>query len=142
MPTDLFGFGVSEEFMLRSSGIVMTFDEQTRIVNMAMTAFYATLIMCQFVHVFVIKTRFVPMLEHGIFNNSMMNYGVMVELGIMIAIIFIPSLNTAFSAYGKQPVQFFFFFLVGGALLIGWGELRKFLIRTYPTSGFANAFAF
>ena len=39
------------------------------------TAFYATLVLSQFVHVFVCKTRFVPMLEHGIFNNSMMNYG-------------------------------------------------------------------
>jgi len=142
MPTDLFQFGVNEDFTVTSSGIILTLDEQTRIVNMAMTAFYATLILCQFVHVFVIKTRFVPMLEHGIFNNSMMNYGVMVELGIMIAIIFIPSLNTAFSANGDQPFEFFLFFLVGGALLIGWGELRKFLIRTYPTSGFANAFAF
>jgi hypothetical protein len=39
------------------------------------TAWYATLVMSQFVHVFVCKTRFVPMLEHGVFNNSMMNYG-------------------------------------------------------------------
>lgn len=39
------------------------------------TAFYATLVLSQFVHVFVCKTRFVPMLEHGVFNNSMMNYG-------------------------------------------------------------------
>ncbi len=31
--------------------------------------------MSQFVHVFVCKTRFVPMFEHGVFNNSMMNYG-------------------------------------------------------------------
>lgn len=140
-PGDLFNFGVDEDFLLKS-GVVLTLDEQIRIVMMAMTAFYATLVMSQFVHVFVCKTRFVPMLEHGVFNNSMMNYGVMVELGIMIAIIFIPSLDTAFFAYGRQPFEFFWFFLISGAMLIGWGELRKYLIRTYPTSRFANAFAF
>lgn len=39
------------------------------------TAWYATLVLSQFVHVFVCKTRFVPMFEHGVLNNSMMNYG-------------------------------------------------------------------
>ena len=31
--------------------------------------------MSQFVHVFVCKTRYVPALEHGLFNNTLMNYG-------------------------------------------------------------------
>ena len=138
---DLFNFGMTENFPLKS-GVLLTLAEQTRIEMMAMTAFYSTLVMSQFVHVFVCKTRFVPMLEHGVFNNLMMNYGVMVEIGIMIAIIFIPYLNTAFFANERQPFQFFWFFLISGAMLIGWGELRKYLIRTYPTSRFANAFAF
>ena len=138
---DLFNFGTVDGFQLRD-GRVLDLDTQMRIEMMAMTAFYATLVMSQFVHVFVCKTRFVPMLEHGVLNNSMMNYGVMVELGIMIAVIFIPSLDTAFFAYGQQPLEFFWFFLISGAMLICWGELRKYLIRTYPTSWFANAFAF
>ncbi|TFJ81370.1 hypothetical protein NSK_007331 [Nannochloropsis salina CCMP1776] len=140
-PLDLFQFGVTDDFALRD-GRILSLVEQTRIVNSAMTAFYATLILSQVVNVFVCKTRFVPMLEHGVFNNIMMNYGVMVEVGILIAIVFIPGLNDAFSAYGRQPIQFFLFFLVSGAILVGWGELRKFLIRVYPTSCFANAFAF
>ncbi len=66
----------------------------------------------------------------------------MVELGIMLAIIFIPELDTVFSAFGYQPIEFFWFFLLSGFLLIGWGELRKYVIRQYPTSWFAYAFAF
>ena len=109
---------------------------------MAATAFYATLVLSQFVHVFVCKTRFVPMLEHGVFNNSMMNYGVMVELGIMIAVIFIPHLDTAFFANPATPFEMYWFFLLSGMCLIAWGELRKYLIRSFPTSRFASVFAF
>lgn len=34
-----------------------------------------TLVLGQAVHVYVCKTRFTPMLEHGLFHNSLMNYG-------------------------------------------------------------------
>jgi hypothetical protein len=67
---------------------------------------------------------------------------VLVELGIMIGIIFIPELDKAFFAYGYQPIEFFWFFLLAAFCLIAWGELRKYIIRQYPTSWFAYAFAF
>lgn len=50
--------------------------------------------------------------------------------------------NQVFSAWGYQPIEHFFFFLISAFLLIGWGELRKYVIRQYPTSWFAYAFAF
>jgi hypothetical protein len=40
-----------------------------------MTAWYVTQVLSQFVHVWLCKTRFVSLFEHGVFNNSMMNYG-------------------------------------------------------------------
>jgi hypothetical protein len=39
------------------------------------TAFYCSLVAGQFWHAFVCKTRVASMFQHGLFNNSVMNYG-------------------------------------------------------------------
>lgn len=106
------------------------------------TAWYSTLVLTQFVHVFICKTRFMPALEHGLFHNSLMNYGALVELGIMIFIIFVPGLDGAFFTYNRQAFKYFTVFLIASSLMIIWSETRKYLIRHYSASWFAHAFSF
>ena len=67
---------------------------------------------------------------------------VLIELGLLVFFIFVPGLDKAFFTYNRQPFIYFLPFLISAAALIVWGELRKFLIRTYPTSKFSVYFSY
>ena len=115
------------------SGKVMTYDDQVSLAWMAATAYYVTLVLSQAVHVFVTKTRFMPMLQHGLGQNHVMVYGVLVELGVMFFITYSPGIHQAFETYPELPSIFFTPFLISAVVLVVWGEIRKYIIRSTQT---------
>eukprot|EP00455_Lapot_gusevi_P047342 TRINITY_DN6382_c0_g1_i1.p1 TRINITY_DN6382_c0_g1~~TRINITY_DN6382_c0_g1_i1.p1 ORF type:complete len:104 (-),score=18.56 TRINITY_DN6382_c0_g1_i1:181-492(-) len=46
--------------------------------------------MGQVYHIFMCKTRTTSVFSHGFFNNMIMNYGVLIELALILLIIYIP----------------------------------------------------
>jgi magnesium-transporting ATPase (P-type) len=46
--------------------------------------------MGQFMHIWFVKTRTVSIFEHGFFGNKYINYGVLIEIGIVVFLIYVP----------------------------------------------------
>jgi magnesium-transporting ATPase (P-type) len=60
----------------------------------ANAAWYITLIMCQFWHIWTCKTRRVSIFKHrGVLENKVTWYGVVAALAIMIVCVYVPFLQ-------------------------------------------------
>ena len=99
------------------------------------SAWYLTLIMCQFWHIWNCRTRTTSIFVHGLFTNVVTLYGVVAEVAIMCAVIYIPAFH-ATSAFQTFPLHGIFwlphFIFLGW--IFGYNELTKHLIRTRPNA--------
>ena len=114
-------------------------DAQKRILAEAQTAFWVTLTMQQVFHIWMCKTRVLSVWQHGWFDNILMDYGVCVELAIIMVIAFIPP--NGFFQNEQFPGFVWSIFLVGWAGLFLLNEPRKWLIRHYPRNKFVEFLA-
>ena len=94
----------------------------------AITAFFASIIICQVADVLICRTRRQSIFTVGIFANKLVWLGIGTELLLLAAISYIPLLNTFF---GTAPLQAWHFALsLPFALLILAGdELRRVYVR-------------
>jgi magnesium-transporting ATPase (P-type) len=106
----------------------------------AISAWYITLIMSQFWHIWFCKTRRVSVFKHpGLWENRVTFYGVAFALAVMIICTYVPWLQDHVfynaSPPGLQAWVPHFFFLVFCAV---YTEGTKFYARRYPNSYFAR----
>jgi len=73
-------------------------DEQYRIVKEAHSAWYATLILSQAVHIFCAKTRVVSIFKHGVLRNRATPLGLLVSFTIAAIVMFAPKVQDVFGA--------------------------------------------
>lgn len=71
---------------------VITGPEQLLIMNRAQTAWFTTLVMSQFWHVWLIRSRRSSLLKHRVFNRTMV-LGCIVSVCILLLLIYVPFLN-------------------------------------------------
>jgi len=69
--------------------------EQWRIYRESQSAYYITLIMCQFWHIWNCRTRSESIFVHGLFSNIVTVWGVMAELAIAVFIVYLPAFHAA-----------------------------------------------
>jgi len=100
----------------------------------AQTAYWICLTGTQVVHIFLCKTRCITIFEHGIFNNLVMNYGVLVEIGLIIIIVFVPWLNTILLTNPSFPGKYWALVLISHLALFIYSEPRKYFARKFPNS--------
>jgi sodium/potassium-transporting ATPase subunit alpha len=70
-------------------GRIYSPDEQWSIFTEAQTAYFITLVMCQFSHIWMCKTRISSIFTHGV-GNMMMNFGVIIEVAICVMCVSFP----------------------------------------------------
>jgi hypothetical protein len=95
----------------------------------------------QVLHIWMIKTRRISLFQHPIFDNMVMNFGVIAEACLMIIFVAIPGLNTVLmrailpkNGLAVLPIIYSF------VALWGWNEGRKWYIRRHRKSLFARWF--
>jgi sodium/potassium-transporting ATPase subunit alpha len=113
--------------------------QQTAIYYESISAWYATLVMCQFWNVWVCKTRSASIFTHGIFDNPVTIGGVALELAILFVVVFIPGLQTIFYTANLAgviwPISLVFL-----AVMLPYTEISKYYFRKYPDSKFTKIF--
>ena len=108
----------------------------------ANAAWYITLILSQFWHIWFTKTRRISIFKHpGVYENRITFYGVFASLAIMVVCTYVPFLqdNVFFTANppGLQGWVPHFFFL---AFVLLYTEITKAHARTSPNSFFTRNF--
>jgi len=118
----------SNDYVL-ANGKVITAAEQVLILSQAQALYWFLVVACQICHLFLIRTRTQSIIKHGLFRNMVANYGIMVEIGLIIIFIFVPGVDTVLQYNYNVPVGIWFSFLVGWISLIILNEGVKYAIR-------------
>ena len=92
----------------------------------AMTVTLAAIVACQVGNVFACRSERVSIFKLGFFSNRTIWLGIVVEWALILAIIFIPPLQTIFSTAPLTPVQWLLLLLCPPAILLA-DELSKWL---------------
>jgi sodium/potassium-transporting ATPase subunit alpha len=109
---------------------------QNQILAYVQTGYWVALVGTQFFHIWMCKTRFLSVFTHGLFHNMMMNFGVIIELAIIIIVVFAPV--HSFFHNGEFPGIYWLVVLVGWAGIFLLNEPRKWAIRNYPNNAFVK----
>ncbi len=98
------------------------------VYRQAITAFFVSIIICQIADVLICRTRRQSIFTVGMFSNKLINLGILSELAIVLAITYVPFMNTFF---GTAPLAWWHWLIsIPFALLILLGdELRRVLVR-------------
>eukprot|EP00741_Cyanophora_paradoxa_P011221 tig00020554_g10841.t1 len=95
------------------------------------SAHFMMIVHMQLWHVFSVKTRKTSIFAQG-FANAMMNFSLLWGPAIVLAVVFIPGLNTALNA---RPLNDGTFWLIGipfGVALMAYNEGRRWWGRRAP----------
>jgi len=119
-------------------GRVYSKDEQRRILDLAQGSWFLMLVCCQSVHIWVCRTTTVSILKHGIFTNYITIFGVIVSIVISCLIAYLPALQVLLQCGPPPSIYIFVGSIISLLLLWGWSEMRKFIIRAFPSSCFSS----
>jgi len=116
------------------SSTTYTDAQQVELLAESETIYWITLVMQQFCHIWWVKTRHVPIWEHGIFSNVVMLFAVIVEASLVLTIAYAAPFQSFFGTASFSPASLWAIFLLGGFILFLLNEPRKLLLRAFPKS--------
>jgi sodium/potassium-transporting ATPase subunit alpha len=127
----------AEDFVV--GDVTFTPAQQAAILAEVQSGYWITLVMCQFWHVWMCKTRIISLFKHNM-RNWTMTMGVIIEACLVVIIVYVPFLHFPF---GTANVDGYYWLVnLGMVVLIWtWAEARKAVTRKYPQSKFNKAFA-
>jgi len=94
----------------------------------AITAFFASIIICQIADVLICRTRRQSLFTVGLFSNKLVWIGIATELLLLAGISYIPALNTFFGTAPLAPWHLALSIPFALAILIG-DEIRRIYVR-------------
>lgn len=104
---------------------------QYRVLREAHAAWYVTLILSQAVHIFCCKTRLVSIFKHGFWRNKATFIGLGVSFTVACILVFVPGVNSLFSA-APPPGLCWIPWFVFGLWVLGYTEWTKSCARRDP----------
>ncbi len=94
----------------------------------ATTAFLAAVVICQVADVLICRTRRQSLFSFGVFSNRLVNLGILVELGLVALIAYVPVLNVFFGSAPLGWPELLAAVPFALAILV-FDETRKYLVR-------------
>ena len=129
------GAPVFPPLWVTSDGRVYDAPAQWRIYRESQAAWYLTLIMCQFWHIWNCRTRVESIFRHGLFSNVVTVYGALSAIFVACFVVYLPPFHrpnafqtTALSALLWVP------HFVFGAYIFTYNEAVKWAVRHRPRS--------
>jgi len=138
---DFFSLTSSSPVTVERTQETFSAAEQRNIFSQGVTAFYITLTVSQFCHIWVCKTRVNSIFVHGLFSNKLTLYGVGVGLAMVIFFSYVPGVS---NFVGSAVVGWIPWVgaMATGSLLWLYNEASKWYFRhAKPGSALVRAFA-
>jgi sodium/potassium-transporting ATPase subunit alpha len=115
-----------------SDGRVYDESEQKDILKKIQGSWYLMIVCGQAAHIWVTRTAVVSIFKHGIFNNYMVDLGVVVALCLACFVVYTPGLQDVVGAAPPNQLEIFYGSLLAAGVLWSWAEGRKWFTRNYP----------
>ena len=107
-------------------GEALAFDDP--LYRTAVTAFFASIVICQVADVIICRTRRQSLFSVGLWSNKLVILGIAAELTLLALITYIPFLNTFFGTAPLQPWQLMLSVPFAIMIIIG-DETRRIFVR-------------
>jgi sodium/potassium-transporting ATPase subunit alpha len=130
--TGFFSLTSSDPVTIQRTGETFTAEEQQRIFSTAATAFYITLTVGQFFHIWVCKTRINSLFTHGV-GNKLTFYGVGIGLFLVIFFSYVPGVQEFVGSYFVNWTPWVWAVATGAVLWI-YNEVSKWYFRKADAS--------
>jgi len=114
------------------SGRVYDQKDQKHIMYVIQGAWYLMIVCGQASHVWVCRTCTVSIFEHGVFNNTVTNYGVVVALLLGCFVTYTPGLQEIVQSGNPNSLDILYASLMVAGVLWFGTEGRKWYTRNYP----------
>ena len=115
------------------SGKVYDENDQQHILNVVRTGWFLMIVAGQAVHIWCVRTSTVSIFEHGVFSNSVANYGVVIALLLGIFVAYTPGVRLIVGSANPLSLELLYGSLLVAGTLIIYTESRKWFTRTYPS---------
>jgi magnesium-transporting ATPase (P-type) len=122
---------------LVAGGTVFTAAQQLQILYRAHAAYYFNLIACQCINVFLCKTRYVSIFQHGIMRNHTTAYGVFVALFVAMFFIYVDGIQNLFKTF-YLPGYWFLTPFAFALFAVPYTEYSKWKTRQNPDGWWAK----
>jgi len=126
---------------ITETGRIFTDDEQVSIYQQSCCMYWFLVVAMQICHIFLSKTRTQSVLQQGLLSNMTTNYGVLIEIGLVIIFIFVPDVANVLEFNYRLPKKLWALFVLGWGLLIIWNEGGKYMYRNNITK-FSKKFGY
>lgn len=114
--------------------MLITRDDQDRLLREAQTAFFVSLVMTQLWNLVSVRTRFQSSLRQSFDSRLLLH--MLGELMIVLIICYLPFFNINLSTAQARWYHFAIPAILGSLIFI-FDEIRKFCVRTWPEGWFA-----
>eukprot|EP00762_Andalucia_godoyi_P007566 ANDGO_00787.mRNA.1 Sodium/potassium-transporting ATPase subunit alpha len=104
-----------------------TGDEQLEALRYAQTAYFCNIVVIQIFNLLMLRGRFMSFFAQG-FSNSFLNFAIIFEFFLAVAITYIPIFHTIFQTRAI-PFRLWLPGLAFAAILFTYGEIRKWVLR-------------
>jgi len=104
--------------------------DQVNILSVVNAAYYMSIVFNQFFHIWMCKSRRVPIFKN-FQNNSVMIYGVLLEITVLVIVVYVPFMQAAFGSLGV-PGVYWSTCLLFAVICWVYNETRKFVAIKYP----------
>ncbi|TYZ65115.1 hypothetical protein PybrP1_005692, partial [[Pythium] brassicae (nom. inval.)] len=111
-----------------SNATCLSESEQEDVIAEACGSWYIALVLCQFFHIWMCKTRRASIFRHGVFNNIVMVYGTLVSVLLAIILVYVPNVNDVMGALPAEYLPWIIVLCSGSATWL-YREGTKYVAR-------------
>ena len=133
------GAAIYPPLWVNSDGSVLDARQQWSIFQEAQSAWYITLVMCQFWHIHHCRTRTESIFTRGLLTNTATLYGCVAEVAIACFVVYLPAFHNpqAFQTSSLKPLLWVPQ-LAFAVFILAYNELVKLAVRRRPDSWVAR----
>ncbi|RMX70062.1 hypothetical protein DD238_000869 [Peronospora effusa] len=132
-------FGSSDNHWKADAQLFCTEDEecfdeteQMQLLNEACSSWYIALVVCQFFHIWVAKTRRASVIKTSLFQNTVMVYGGAIEILIVVLVVYAPGFQSFFGTAAVDHVAWLIGCGTGVITCVYHESVKAFARRQVP----------
>ncbi|KAL9657714.1 hypothetical protein ABK040_005067 [Willaertia magna] len=123
------GSDTKKYLCIDETGLCLSPELQNDILCTAQTAYWIAIILCQWMTLFVTKTRRLSIFAHGIFGNLVIYFGIVYAAILACIFTYVPFIGDYIFNTRYLIIEFWLFPIPWMAAIFVFDEVRKWLIR-------------
>jgi len=114
------------------SGVMYDQRDQLYILQRVQAAWYLMIVAGQANHIWNARTTTVSIFTHGIFDNTVSNYGVIIAIALACFVVYCPGIAYVVGSHNPFSLEILYGTLIVAAVIWPYCEGRKLFTRSYP----------